>query len=221
MVRHKTRLANTPKPPNPHLPTLRPRPPNPQLPPLPTTPKPPITRMHGEHIFEQRLARAAVWETRIAHRLATAHLPVWCPKTQLQGTDHGDIWIGPNYQPPTAIIEIKARPIVFTGPHDWPHPTIYLNRVKDWNQKQPTPYALVIVSTQTDAAICIPTTTQPHWTTTRTRDSQQPELKPYRIYQTTPNHAKPWSWLTEQLAHKVNHAANAANPNAEHAKPAR
>lgn len=70
-----------------------------------------------------------------------------------------------------ALIEVKSRHLVFHTPSDFPHPTIFVDTVSGWDAKYPKPDALLCVSQQTGAMICLGTSkTSSQWGVSVKRD---------------------------------------------------
>lgn len=72
---------------------------------------------------------------------------------------HGKKLVLPNHNPKTdhcptpdavgaVVIELKLRNLTFTGPHDWPHPTIFVDDIAGLTRGV-TPFAWVYISQKT------------------------------------------------------------------------
>lgn len=67
--------------------------------------------------------------------------------------------------------EVKSRDLWFTGPHNFPYDTIFVDTVSGWNAKDPEPVAVLCVSQKSKAIIVLPiSSTREQWTSTKRWD---------------------------------------------------
>lgn len=60
-------------------------------------------------------------------------------------------------------LEVKSRSVSFTGIHDYPYGTVFVDTVEGWLQKRSYPVAVAVVSQVTGGVVMIPVKTQPLW----------------------------------------------------------
>ena len=69
------------------------------------------------------------------------------------------------------VLEVKSRALYFTSPSDFPFETAIVDTVRGWDQKQPEPLAVVMVSQSTEAMVVLPVRrSRSAWTTAILRD---------------------------------------------------
>jgi hypothetical protein len=61
-------------------------------------------------------------------------------------------------------VDVKSRGLVFTGPHDYPHPTAFVDTVSGWERKAHKPCAIVLISQRTNGLAVIRRSTRSDWT---------------------------------------------------------
>ena len=72
---------------------------------------------------------------------------------------------------PPYSIEVKSRDLAFDCAHDYPYDTAFVDTVSGWNQKQPKPIAIVLVSQVTLSMVVIKGSTRPTWTIKKSFDN--------------------------------------------------
>lgn len=72
---------------------------------------------------------------------------------------------------PDYTIEVKSRNLQFECEHDFPYETVFVDTVRGWDQKQPKPIAIVMVSRQTLGMAVIKGSTRSAWTTEQRYDN--------------------------------------------------
>ena len=60
-------------------------------------------------------------------------------------------------------LEVKSRSVSFTGVHDYPYETVFVDTVEGWLQKVANPVAVAVVSQRTGGVVMIPCKTQSLW----------------------------------------------------------
>ena len=82
--------------------------------------------------------------------------------------DQGDLFVKWTHDGPVLRYEVKWRKLNFTGPHDYPHPTIFVDEVANMNAKGVRPDAYIIVNRTCTHAVRVKMdgaelTIEPHW----------------------------------------------------------
>jgi hypothetical protein len=72
---------------------------------------------------------------------------------------------------PEYVIEVKSRDLYFECAHDFPYETIFVDTVRGWEQKNPRPIAVVMISRQTLGMAVVKGSTRPTWTTEQAYDN--------------------------------------------------
>lgn len=80
--------------------------------------------------------------------------------------DEIDLYVGPNRLP----VDVKSRRLRFTGPHDYPYETAFVDTVKGWESKTVKPVAIVLYSELTGCACAVRTSREAEWTKTHAFD---------------------------------------------------
>lgn len=60
-------------------------------------------------------------------------------------------------------LEVKSRSVSFTGIHDYPYETVFVDTVEGWLQKRSDPVAVAVVSQVTGGVVMIPCKTEGLW----------------------------------------------------------
>jgi len=66
---------------------------------------------------------------------------------------------------PQYIIEVKSRDLFFECAHDFPYDMIFVDTVRGWEQKNPRPIAIVMISRKTLGIAVVRGSTRKHWVT--------------------------------------------------------
>lgn len=123
----------------------------------------------NDELFFQEARLGQFYAERIAERLRKAGLPAVAPKPTLRR----NISDADNFKNTKDVIcvgktiEIKSRRRRFTTPLDFPFPTVIVDTVSGWRSKREKPFAYVIVSRLTDAAIWLPGGSDLDWKISR------------------------------------------------------
>ena len=131
----------------------------------------------NDDLFREQLAVGHQWARRVADRMVTAGIPASLTPTEWRNDIHDrkrfeneadiivDLPAGP------IVIESKSRKLRFTGPHDYPYGTAFVDTVEGWNKKDPRPVAVVLTSQVTGESVVVPVrTSQEHWTFRKVHD---------------------------------------------------
>lgn len=60
-------------------------------------------------------------------------------------------------------VDVKSRDLAFTGPHDYPYPTAFVDTVSGWEKKKHKPCAIVLISQRTNGLAVIRRSTRMAW----------------------------------------------------------
>ena len=71
---------------------------------------------------------------------------------------------------PLYVIEVKSRDLNFECAHDFPYPTVFVDTVRGWEQKNPRPIAIVMISRRTLGTAVVKGSTRRLWTTEQAFD---------------------------------------------------
>jgi hypothetical protein len=82
--------------------------------------------------------------------------------------DDGDLFVRWDHDSPVLRYEVKWRNLNFTGPHDYPHPTIFVDEVENMNTKGVRPDVYIITNKDVTHAVKIkvdgaPLSIENHW----------------------------------------------------------
>jgi len=127
-------------------------------------------------LFEQELKKGHKYQEYVAQQLSNAGLDIVCsdikPVEYTRNKSYNypedkDIVVGGDF-----VIEVKSRSLIFTEPDNFPFDTAIVDTVRGWDQKDPEPKAVVIISQWTWKAVCINVESSKHlWTTEHIHDS--------------------------------------------------
>jgi len=120
----------------------------------------------------------------VGSRLLAAGLTVRAPPSERrqrvedrhQWQQDVDLYVGradPALPGTPLAIEVKSRGLQFTGPTDFPYPTVFVDTVSGWDARRPPPSAVVIVSQQTGAMIVVRGARRGAWRKILTFDRQR------------------------------------------------
>jgi len=110
-------------------------------------------------LFEQELKKGHSWQTKVGEVLIEAGIPAivsgimpvqYTRNKSYNYPEDRDIFIEPDF-----VIEVKSRNLYFTSPYTFPFDTAIMDTVRGWDQKDPEPRAVVLVSQLTGAMICV------------------------------------------------------------------
>jgi len=111
--------------------------------------------------------------------------------------DEYDILVKPTDRSHWREIEVKGHGKPFTTVDDFLYESVFVETVRRWDGRESPPEYYVIVSYQTGAAFGIHSSTHPHWTSIRTRDSQK---NLYDDFLTCPKElCTPWDEMVGKL----------------------
>jgi hypothetical protein len=120
-------------------------------------------------LFEQELKKGHKWQLKVGEVLLDAGIPAVVSGIQpVQYTrnkaynypEDRDIFIEPDF-----VIEVKSRNLHFVSPYTFPFDTTIIDTVRGWDQKEPEPRAVAIVSQLTGTILCINVQESKHaWT---------------------------------------------------------
>jgi hypothetical protein len=71
---------------------------------------------------------------------------------------------------PEYVIEVKSRDLWFECAHDFPYETIFVDTVRGWEQKNPRPIAVAMISRQTLGIAVVRGSTRQFWATEQAFD---------------------------------------------------
>lgn len=116
--------------------------------------------------FLAELSEGQAWERWVIEYLRLSGLPVVAPPQSVRERredapayrDSVDCRVGP-YR-----LEIKSRRQWFTSPADLPYREFLVDTVAKWDSRDPTPLAMIVVSRETGAMVCVTRASQSRWT---------------------------------------------------------
>ena len=127
--------------------------------------------LEADSIFLQELRASHEWALWAGLQFLKAGFTVQVPPLQVRPnrecldnyTDHGDlfVWRSPRDR---LRFECKSRRIGFTGRHDYPFDTAFVDRVGTWKRKtKARPAAILLISQETRAIMAIGVWTEGAW----------------------------------------------------------
>lgn len=152
--------------------------------------------------FDEALRTGNEYELKVAHRLMKEGF--YCSMPQLvQGSSTAeytihqkDVVVLVGGRP--AVLEVKSRNLRFTGPEDYPYPTVFIDTVPGWDSKAVMPAVVVVVSQKTEAILVVPVkSTRPYWTEETIYIPSRGHLE--TNYTIKPHLTKSWKWFIDKL----------------------
>jgi hypothetical protein len=124
--------------------------------------------------FFQQLRTGHRYAERVAERLRARGLSAEVTPMEIRADIHArhlfadetDLRVGNARR----RVDVKSRSLVFTGPHDYPCSTAFVDTVSSWEQKTHKPCAVVLISQPTNGLAVVPRSSRARWTREKRRD---------------------------------------------------
>jgi hypothetical protein len=131
--------------------------------------------MSNDALFSAELKRGHAYAVEVAHRLLAMGIAVEVTPLSMRKTindrarylDMPNIVVPGN---PEWAIGVKSRNLCFTGAHDFPYETAFVDTTSGWDQKKRKPIAVVLISQQTHELAVVPGSTYSTWQKVRAHD---------------------------------------------------
>lgn len=148
-----------------------------------------MLKLEDDAIFLKELQTGHQWQLWVGFQFLKAGLIVQVPSLEIRPThseidcftDHGDIFVW-RHLGDKLRFECKSRNLSFTGRHDYPFPTAFVDRVNTWKRKtRSKPAAILLVSRVTGAILALGAWTEDRWVIEEKDDSVRGYRRSYYL----------------------------------------
>lgn len=123
--------------------------------------------------FLKRLRKGYGLQLDVGKRFLADGLIVCVHPYQEHRSDDYDILVKPTERSKWREVEVKGNGKTFTSIDEFPYENVFVETVKRWEGREKPPEFYVIMSYSTEYAMCIHSSTHPHWSQLRTKDRQK------------------------------------------------
>lgn len=160
-------------------------------------------------LFESELKKGHSYQVKVAQVLIDAGIEVITSEIKPVEYTRNKSYNYPEDQdiliPPDFVIEVKSRNLFFVSPYTFPFETAIMDTVRGWDQKEPEPRAVVLMSQKTGTMLCANVRESKHaWEKKKIFDTvRQIEDTTYLVPK---KYLRPFGELVDWL--KTNHGGN-------------